>query len=153
MRTTRDFIDLARSHGGLPSDYAVAKQIGISRQLVSQLRSERIPMSVEVAEKLAPLCGVDAGVIYAEAKACGAKRTEVRRFWERVAKGLAAAFVLGAVGLGATWSPSAEAASSASLSIHYANLARWLSALRRRLIAWRDNCYLGFELVGPATCG
>lgn len=132
MRTQADFLDLARERAGLPSDYALAKNMGVSRQRVSQLRSGTTPLSPVQADALGQLCGIDGGIIYAEVKAVRAKRKEVRRFWERVARGLAAGMILT---ISATW-PGGEARAvsweTAAVQHVLYIMRTWLARLVRR---------------------
>lgn len=90
MRTAAQWIDLARDRAHLPSDYAIAAELDVSRQLISMLRAGKASVGEHLAERLGELAGVDGGIVYAECKATRAKRTEIRQFWTRIARGLTA---------------------------------------------------------------
>ncbi len=139
MRTSAEWLDRARERAQLPSDYAVAKALGVPRQIASQWRRGTLGMTEEQAEALARLAGAPAGQVYAEVKASRAKRTSARAFWERVARALAAVVVV-AVGVPGVAPVEAQGrAGSASQAMYYAQrpstrrgarssvLARWLT--------------------------
>lgn len=58
---TIDYLDLAKTRAGLPSDYALANALGVSRQAVSSWRSTTRPRYPEVvhALQIADLCQID----------------------------------------------------------------------------------------------
>jgi transcriptional regulator with XRE-family HTH domain len=60
MKTT-EYLDLARARAGLPSDYALAARLGVTRQAVSSWRSPTRPRYPEVLHGylIAQLCGAD----------------------------------------------------------------------------------------------
>lgn len=131
------FLDLARKTSGLPSDYKLSKELDVSRQFVSNLRAGHIPIPVQIADKLGTLCGMDGAVVYAEIQAARAKRTDVRAFWERVARSLAASLVLVFVGLFAPAQDAAAAGMTAFVEHAKVYIMRTVAALRRALhLAW-----------------
>jgi len=133
MRDNAYFLDLARERAGLPSDYRLARALGISRQMVSKLRAGAVPVSEPIADELGRLCRVEGVVIYAQTQAARAKRTEVRAFWERVARGWgvgASACVLAGALLAALPAP-AGASVGALFDKVYILRSRWRRAWRR----------------------
>lgn len=146
MRNPNDWFDLARARAGICSDYALAQRLGVTRQTISALRARDQGLSETLCEKLAPLCGVEPGIIYAEAQASRAKRTEVREFWSRVARGLAAVLLVGVVGVFVGGVVQVAEARALSPAMYYAHLARgrrwWRTRARwppvRALSRWRS---------------
>jgi len=105
MRTSHELLDAARARGW--TDYRIAKEAGVSRQYISKIRSGATPLTEQVAEVLARALDEPAIRIYAEATAARAKRPGVVEFWERVARGAAAALTIGFIGLfGAPMQPA-----------------------------------------------
>lgn len=97
-------LDLARERANLPSDYALAAAIGITRQRVSQMRSRRDNPGDGVVIRLAELAELDPGYALACMHAVRAKRTPERKAWESLARkaGMAAMLLIGlAIGLSA----------------------------------------------------
>jgi len=134
--TNANWLDLARARAGLGSDYQLAQALGVTRQMVSKLRADAAPIPEPIADDLGRLCGVDGAVIYASCRAARAKRTDVRRFWERVARALQCALVLCVVGVFSLLPGPAQAlgrAANAALQvIHYAKSRRRGSAATAR---------------------
>jgi hypothetical protein len=58
---TIDYLDLAKTRAGLPSDYALANALGVTRQAVSSWRSTTRPRYPEVvhALQIADLCQME----------------------------------------------------------------------------------------------
>lgn len=138
VRTNAEFLDLARERAGLTSDYQLAQRLGITRQYVSKIRAETVPIPEPVADQLGELIGIDGGVVYAEMMAARAKRTDVKVFWERVARSLAA--TLAAVFIGVSVGvpdASARAANGSGYTLCEVKArrrriaGRWLSVLFR----------------------
>lgn len=134
MYTVPEILDLARQHSGIPSDYALAKRLGVVRQTISLMRSGRLGLSEEHAEHLAELAGLDPLTVYAHAQATRAKRTTQRAFWARVARGLAAGIIL-VISVGSS-APEVRAAGlwggiSACAGYTFCAIARWWRRRRR----------------------
>ncbi|MFZ4758923.1 MAG: DUF3693 domain-containing protein [Burkholderiaceae bacterium] len=65
MKAPAEFLDLLRERLNLPSDYAVARLLGVTPQHVSRWRSGRGGFSDEQAAKVAELLGIEAGYVLA----------------------------------------------------------------------------------------
>lgn len=155
MYTVPEILDLARAHSGIPSDYALAKRLGVARQTISQMRSGALGLSEEHAEHLAELAGLDPLAVYANAQATRAKRTSQRAFWARVARGLAASVILL---LSTAWSATDARAAGFSGGIWscagytFCAIARWWRRRRRgrriaRGVAFPTHLWLGGRLA------
>lgn len=100
MKTT-ELLDAVKAALDLPSDYALAHTLGVSRQRVSMWRTSREGLGDEMALKVAGLLEIDPGYVLACLAAERARRPAVRRVWEKVAQGLA----LVLLGAGLTGAP------------------------------------------------
>lgn len=78
---TSDYLDAARTKLGLPSDYALAKHLGITREYVSQFRLAKRPLSDEVAIKIADILGKDRLELLAVSNLERAKTPEAEAVW------------------------------------------------------------------------
>ncbi|MFZ4756692.1 MAG: DUF3693 domain-containing protein [Burkholderiaceae bacterium] len=65
MKAPAEFLDLLRERLNLPSDYAVARLLGVTPQHVSRWRSGRGGFSDEQAARVAELLGIEAGYVLA----------------------------------------------------------------------------------------
>jgi transcriptional regulator with XRE-family HTH domain len=101
MHTPAELLDAIRERHNLPSDYAVAKTMGVPRQLVSRWRQGHGGMSDDHAARVAELLGLDPGHVLARLYAERATSDHARSLWldlarrlGPVAAGLAALFLL-----------------------------------------------------------
>lgn len=106
-RTTVEFLDAIKARHNIPSDYKLAKFIGVAQQTVSNYRVKGIGFDDELAIRVAELLEIDPGYVLACIHAERTKRPQVRDAWEKVARGLAAS--LAAVFIGTSVVPRAEA--------------------------------------------
>lgn len=99
METTRELLDQVKARYELPSDYALAKKLGMSRERISKYRTTGGALGADAALKVAQLLDLDAGYVLAcmeaERTDSDAARVEWRRLAERVkSSGVAAALLL-----------------------------------------------------------
>lgn len=78
---TQDFLDRTKQKLGIESDYALAKELGISREYLSQFRVGKRAISDEVALKVAKILGISPVQILAVAQAERAKNPEIQAAW------------------------------------------------------------------------
>lgn len=97
MRTTPEFLDAVKAAHNLPSDYALAIALGITRSSVSKLRNGKDCLGDETAEKVAELLGIEPAYVVACCHAERAKKPSQRRLWETVAEKFAHAAMLATV--------------------------------------------------------
>ncbi len=143
MKTTIQWLDAIKKARGLSSDYAVAKALGVTAQVISHYRNGRRAFDPYTAAKVAELVGVEPMQVIASVEAERARNDEQRAFWRR----LAAAWLLpmcAAAGL-ATPAPSVQAASVQQVS----NLHIMRTRARRRAAAASAIAELAAALVGP----
>ena len=127
MRTTVQLMDAVKARHEMPSDYRLAKVLGVSFSRVSNWRRGHHGFSDEVAIKVAELLEEPPELVLLEVLAERAKRTEVRAVLEAAARRLAAAVVvLGLAGAGGFGGGAAQASTGSAtyLATHYAHLRR-----------------------------
>jgi transcriptional regulator with XRE-family HTH domain len=96
---TVDFLDAVKLRHNLPSDYALAKRLGLSTQGVSNLRTGKRVMGEDTALRVAELLELRPEYVLACAAAERAQVPGVRSAWLRVAQSLAAGVTVAAVGV------------------------------------------------------
>jgi len=82
---TIDFLDRVKEAHSLPSDYALAPFLGVSRAQVSKYRNHKDYLSDVTAIRIAELLGLDAGYVMACIHAERSSNDETRAVWEQVA--------------------------------------------------------------------
>lgn len=87
--TTVDFLDALKARHHLPSDYALAKILGITRSAVSCYRSGKVALGEEMALKVAELLETEPGYVLARIAEERTKRPQVKAAWRKVAEALA----------------------------------------------------------------
>lgn len=92
MKSTTEYLDMIKETLKLPSDYALAKALGITRESVSQLRNGKTSMGIETAVKAGDYLGVDGHAIYAHSQIERAKKPEIRDFWQSVSEKFSTSF-------------------------------------------------------------
>lgn len=134
MKTTIEYLDAVRKQLDLPSDYAAAKALGVTRSAVSKYRNALSVFDESTAARVAELLGLDPLEVIAACKAESAPDAHMRSIWEKAwgkaagATATAAVAVL-MVGLAAAPSPAqsapvrAESATIYLMSNYFASLA------------------------------
>jgi len=94
-----DLLDRAKNRANLPSDYALAKVLGITAGNLSNIRKSRAHPSNEVAVKLATLAGLEEMQIIAEIELRTANTEKKKEFWKHFieSRGLAACLTMTAL--------------------------------------------------------
>lgn len=109
MASSIEFFDAVKVKHHLPSDYALANALGVSRQTISQYRHGRIKgMDAATAVKVADLLEMDPMLIIAVAERERAHGAGERELWEKLVRklgGLAACLVAG-IGLAGAPAPA-----------------------------------------------
>lgn len=81
MKTTIEWLDALKEHLGLPSDYATAKALGVTRSTVSGYRTGRSVFDQATCIKVAELMGVDPFEIIASINAETARDSKTKFIW------------------------------------------------------------------------
>lgn len=92
MKTTIEYLDMIKRKLSLPSDYALANALGITRESVSQLRNGKTSMGIETALKAGEFLGIDGHAIYADSQIERAKKPEIREFWLSISEKFSGSF-------------------------------------------------------------
>lgn len=100
MKTTCDFLDAVKALHSLPSDYALAKKIGIQQSAVSNYRSKRSYMDDATAIRVAALLEIDAAIVFAAVHRERAKAPAEQAVWESILEKLGGAAAVVLLGLG-----------------------------------------------------
>jgi DNA-binding XRE family transcriptional regulator len=91
MKTT-EYLDAVKTRLKLPSDYALSKVLGITRESVSALRNGKNCMGIETCMKVAEILGIDEHIVYSDAQLERAKTPELMQFWLAVSEKFSASF-------------------------------------------------------------
>ncbi len=132
-----EIIEKAKNRANITSDYALAKVLGIERQVVSDWKRGKKHPSTDEAVKLATLAGLEDMRVIAEIEMRTAKNEKKREFWKSYidTRGLTAALSVVALGLSIVLTPTPSSAGGLQLqnyggflrleeskNIHYANI-------------------------------
>jgi transcriptional regulator with XRE-family HTH domain len=116
MHTTTEYLDEAKARLNLPSDYALAKAIGATRQAISNYRNGKTAFDDTTALKVAELLEVDPAIVVSAAHAERARKPEEKAVWasiyERLSKGLPVVLMATCAGLMSAPSNHAQASDS-----------------------------------------
>lgn len=108
-----ELLDRARTQANLPSDYALAKVLGIDRSIVSGWRKGKKHPSNEDAVKLATLAGLEEMRVIAEIELRTANTPKKKEFWQHYieSRGITACLAMTALAASIILTPEpAEAA-------------------------------------------
>lgn len=97
MKTTVDFLNDVKVKYDLPSDYALAKKLGMTRQRISRYRAGLDHLGDDAAVTVADALEVQPGYVLACIAAERTKSETARKAWERAAQvlgGIAAGVVI-----------------------------------------------------------
>lgn len=92
MKTTIEYLEQVKAARALPSDYALAKVLGISHQSIMQYRSGRSALGIETAMKVGEILGIDGHAVYAHGQIERAKKPEISDFWKTVSEKFSESF-------------------------------------------------------------
>lgn len=94
-----DLLDQAKTRANLPSDYALAKVLGITAGNLSNIRKSRAHPSNEIAVKLATLAGLPEMQVIAEIELRTANSEKKKEFWKHYieSRGIAACLTMTAL--------------------------------------------------------
>lgn len=126
---TVDYLDAVKRRLGLPSDYALQKPLGVSKQAISSYRTGHSTFDHIVAGRIAELLDVDPIRVIADVEIERATKPEQRKLWERIAAKVAAG-VLVAVGAQLAAPAPAQASPNGGAAVYY------VKSDRRRRRAW-----------------
>ena len=128
---TAALLDALRARLNLPSDYALAPVLNVSRSQISAWRHGKDPMSEKIAEHIADILDTSPAYVLACVAADRSKSARTRQAWAEVAKklaGVSAAVLL--ISLSAQ--PLDALARTATAQGLYIMLSRWLRGFAAR---------------------
>lgn len=85
METTNELLDKVKARYGLPSDYALAAKLGMSRERISKYRTIGGALADENALKVAELLDLNPGYVLACMEAERTHSDAARAAWEKLA--------------------------------------------------------------------
>lgn len=91
MNTT-EYLDAVRAKLSLPSDYALQKPLGVTKQLISKYRTGAEVLSDAMAIRVAEILGIDAARVLLDAHIERSKTPEVRAAWVGMMEKFSASF-------------------------------------------------------------
>ncbi len=91
MKTT-EYLDEVKRELTLPSDYALAKKLGVVTSSIIAYRNGRSAMGIEICLKVGEILRIDGHTIYADGQLERAKTPDVRQFWHAVSEKFSASF-------------------------------------------------------------
>lgn len=119
----KDLLDLAKTRANLPSDYALAKVLGITAGNLSNIRKSRAHPSNEVAVKLATLAGLEEMRVIAEIELRTANNEKKKEFWKHFIESRGITATLGMIALGVTIMVTPETANALQLQNYDAHFS------------------------------
>ena len=100
MKTTTNYLDEVKAARALPSDYALAKLLGITQQSIQAYRSGRSALGIETAMRVGEILGIDGHAVYADGQIERAKSAEVSAFWQSISEKFSVSFLNHLLGYG-----------------------------------------------------
>lgn len=109
----QELLDQAKNRANIPSDYALAKVLGISNGIVANWRKGNRHPSNEEAVKLATLAGLDEMRVIAEIELRTANSEKKKEFWKHYieSRGITAAVTMTALAIAIVVTPEPAMAS------------------------------------------
>lgn len=122
-----EYIQKFKQSRAIPSDFAAAKELGISHPAIARMKAGG-GMDNRVAAAIATELGIDLGEMIAELEAAKARTEEERQFWARFRRAamISSVAILSALPHGENQAAISDLdnTSQQRLSIHYAQLLR-----------------------------
>ena len=84
MKSTLEFIEDVKARYCLPSDYAIAKKLGVVKQSVSNYRNHKTTFDDMTALRVASLLEIEPSVVVASCHAERAKTPEEKTVWTTI---------------------------------------------------------------------
>ena len=106
MKTTVEYLDAVKAKLDLPSDYAAAKHLRVTRAAVSRYRGGDGTFDDTTAVRVAEILGVDPMELIAAMNAERARDDETRALWERLWGKVTGVTVASALVVGLSVAPS-----------------------------------------------
>lgn len=92
MKTTAEYLDEVKARLKLPSDYALAKHWGVSKQDISSYRAGNRTLGEDRAIEVAAILGINPAEVLIATHAERAKSDQAREAWENMFQRLTDSF-------------------------------------------------------------
>lgn len=89
---TPEYLDLVRVKLHLPSDYALQKPLGVTKQAISKLRNGRDSLSDAMVLRISEICQLDPLRVLLDMHVERAKTPEIRAAWESTLEKISGSF-------------------------------------------------------------
>jgi len=88
-----EYLDAVKAKLDLPSDYALAKVLGLTHQSIQQYRNGRSAMGPETCLKVGEILRLDGHAVYADGQIERAKNSQVGEFWREISEKFSTSFL------------------------------------------------------------
>lgn len=89
---TVEYLQAVKDRLNLPSDYALAKVLGIVHTSIIAFRNGRSAMGIETCLKVGEILQIDGHAVYADGQIERAKKPEIADFWKSVSEKFSESF-------------------------------------------------------------
>ena len=89
---TPEYLDLIREKLHLPSDYALQKPLGVTKQLISKYRTGRESLSDAMVLRVAEICQIDPIKVLLDMHIERARTPEIRAAWAATLEKISTSF-------------------------------------------------------------
>lgn len=84
---TLEYIDAVKQRRGVTSDYALAKELGVAKQTISNYRKGKTHFDDAVCRRVAEILGMHPGLVMLDMQRERAQTPEARTVWQEVFEG------------------------------------------------------------------
>lgn len=88
-----EYLDAVKAKLDLPSDYALAKVLGVTHQSVMQYRNGKSAMGVDTCLKAGEILRMDGHKVYADGQIERAKNSAQSEFWREISEKFSTSFL------------------------------------------------------------
>lgn len=92
VKTTIEYLEAVKAKLALPSDYALAKVLGLTHTSIIAYRNGRSALGIETAMKIGEILRIDGHAIYADGQIERAKNPEISNFWKSISEKFSESF-------------------------------------------------------------
>lgn len=92
MKTMLEYLDLVKVKKELPSDYALAKTLDVTRETISQMRRGKMHMSEAIALRVASILEIDPIEVFVSATMERSQLPEAEAIWKGLLEKISASF-------------------------------------------------------------
>ncbi len=152
MKTTADWLDELKRKNNLPSDYSLAKLLGVPPQNISKYMSGQRALDPYMAVRVANMLEVDAIKVIASVESERTRDVNKKDFWRQIAICI---FAVAGAATGAIAPPPAQAAGTLHKRISHAQgepVIHIVRKRRRRKSSLQDAASAAIE-IAAATLG